>query len=92
MVLLTRIASARACRVGTRQAKWTADSWAFHCICAELPGLSTGPHVKIVAHSCQILTSPSSPLYSTCLHSDLLPPFFKNENTFRNHIPPPERG
>ena len=24
------------------KAKWTADSWAFHCSCAELPALSTG--------------------------------------------------
>ena len=34
-LLLTRIASARACRVGTtHMAKWTADPWAFHCSCA----------------------------------------------------------
>ena len=34
-VLLIRRASARACRVGmTHMAKWTADSWAFHCSCA----------------------------------------------------------
>ena len=39
----------------------------FHCSCAELPASSTGSHVKVVtrAHSCQILTSPSNPLYST---------------------------
>ena len=24
------------------KAKWTVDSWAFHCSCAELPALSTG--------------------------------------------------
>ena len=96
MVLLTRNASARACRVGTRQrpsgqqtrGRFTAAVLNYlHCQLVV-------PHVKILtrAHSCQILTSPSNPLYSTCLHRDLLPPFFNNENTFRNRIPPPERG
>ena len=80
------------------KAKWTADSWAFHCSCAACSNYLhyqlAVPNAKIVtrAHSCHILTSPSSPLYSRCLHSDLLPPFFNNENTFRNHIPRPERG
>ena len=33
-VLLTRKASARACRVGTtHMTKWIADLWAFHCSC-----------------------------------------------------------
>ena len=69
MVLLTRNASARACRVGTRQrpsgqqtrGPFTAAVLNYlHCQLAV-------PHVKIVtrAHSCQILTSPSNPLYST---------------------------
>ena len=69
MVLLTRNASARACRVGTRQrpsgqqtrGRFTAAVLNYlHCQLAV-------PHVKIVtrAHSCQILTSPSNPLYST---------------------------
>ena len=36
-LLLTRKASARACRVGTRHmANWTADSWAFCCAVAAL--------------------------------------------------------
>ena len=68
MVLLTRNASARACRVGTRQrpsgqqthGRFTAAVLNYlHCQLAV-------PHVKIVtrAHSCQILMSPSNPLYA----------------------------
>ena len=46
-VLLTRKASARACRVGTRQRPtWKTKLWwtvsAFHCSCAELLAWSTG--------------------------------------------------
>ena len=96
MVLLTQNASARACRVGTKQRpseQETRERFTAAVLNYLLCQLAV-PHVKMVtrAHSCQILTSPSNPLYSTCLHSDLLPPFFNNENTFRNYMPPPERG
>ena len=84
------------------KAKWTADSWAFHCSCAELPALSTGSSACQDCHSCPLMSDPHitiSPLYSTGLNSDLLPPFFSslsqehslqylfNENTFKTTYP-----
>ena len=39
-------------------AKWTADSWAFHCSCAELPALSTGSSACQDCHSCLLMSDP----------------------------------
>ena len=72
MVLLTRSASARACRGGQveNEVVVICQSISHHFTAAVLNYLHCQlavPHVKIVtpAHSCQILTSPSNPLYST---------------------------
>ena len=83
------------------KAKWTADSWAFRCSCAELPALSLAvPHVYLL--DCQTPRSPAKlglPLYSTGLNSDLLRPFVSslsqehslhylfNEKTFKTTYP-----
>ena len=112
MVLLTRNTSARACRVGMRQSQ-SGQQTRGRFISAVLNYSHCQlvvPHVKIVtrAHSCQVLTSQSSPLYSThfmtCLHGDLLPPCFShlsqrhsrqylfNENTFSNFISFQKKG
>ena len=40
------------------KAKWTADSWAFHCSCAELPTLSTSSSACRDCHSCPIMSNP----------------------------------
>ena len=40
------------------KAKWTADSWAFHCSCAELPALSTGSSACQDCHSCPLMSDP----------------------------------
>ena len=67
MVLLTRRASARACRVGTtHMAKWTADPLAFHCSCAAMHCQLAVPHVwhKHAQgtcqdwHSCPVMSDP----------------------------------
>ena len=55
-LLLTRRASARACRIGTmHMAKWAADSWAFHCSCCVTHCQLAVPHVwhKHTKGTCQ---------------------------------------
>ena len=98
MVLLTRNASARACRVGTRErpsgqqtcGRFTAAVVNYLlCQLVRMSRLSLVPtHVRSSRHH----PAHSILHISSHLHGDLLPPFFHNENTFRNHIPPPERG
>ena len=41
------------------KAKWTANSWAFHCSCAELPALSTGSSACLAPADCQTPRSPA---------------------------------
>ena len=81
------------------KAKWTADSWAFHCSCAELPTLSTGRLVPTHVRSSRHHPTHSMLYISSHLHGDFLPPFFSslsqghslqylfNENTFRTTYP-----
>ena len=73
MVRLTRRASARACRIGTRHmAKWTADLWAFHCSCAVMHCQLAVPHVwhKHAQGTCQDCgyEPDMTPVRSSCHH------------------------
>ena len=91
MVLFTRNASARACRVGTRQrpsgqqtrGRFTAAVLNYlHCQLAV-------PHVKIVVptHVRSSRHHPAHSILHICTVIYLLPHFFNNENTFLTTYP-----
>ena len=77
------------------KAKWTADSWAFHCSCAELLALSTGRSARQDCHSCPLILHVCIVicfLHFSTVYPKVTLQYLVNENTFRNHIPCPERG
>ena len=47
---------------------WTADSWAFHCSCAELPALSTGSSACQDCHSCPLMSDPHVTIQPTLFY------------------------
>ena len=51
------------------KAKWTADSWAFHCSCAELPALSTGSSACQDCHSCPLMSDPHVTIQPTLFYT-----------------------
>ena len=51
------------------KAKWTADSWAFHCSCAELPALSTGTSACQDCHSCPLMSDPHVTIQPTLFYT-----------------------
>ena len=68
---LTRKALARACRVGTtHMAKWTADSWAFHCRCAVMHCQLAVRHVwhKYTQGHAKVVTGAQSSIPFTIEH------------------------
>ena len=50
------------------KAKWTADSWAFHCSCAELPALSTGSSACQDCHPCPLMSDPHVTIQPTLFY------------------------
>ena len=51
------------------KAKWTADWWAFHCGCAELPALSTGSATCQDCHSCPLMSDPHITIQPTLFYT-----------------------